>query len=47
MLEHNTLDQLRTLKLHGFALSLEEQMRQPGTHAMSFEERLVGRRQLS
>jgi DNA replication protein DnaC len=41
VLEHNTLDQLRTLKLHGFALSLEEQMRQPSIHAMSFEERLA------
>jgi DNA replication protein DnaC len=41
MLEHSTLDQLRALKLHGFALSLEEQMRQPNIHAMSFEERLA------
>lgn len=41
MLEHNTLDQLRTLKLHGFAAALDEQMRQPDLHAMSFEERLA------
>ena len=41
MLEHNTLDQLRALKLHGFADALEEQMRQPNIHAMSFEERLA------
>jgi len=41
MLEHNTLDQLRALKLHGFAAALEAQMRQPNIHAMSFEERLA------
>ena len=41
MLDHNTLDQLRALKLHGFANALEEQMRQPNLHAMSFEERLA------
>ena len=40
MLEHNTLDQLRALKLHGLADALEEQMRQSNIHAMSFEERL-------
>jgi DNA replication protein DnaC len=41
MREHNTLDQLRALKLHGCANALEEQMRQPNIHAMSFEERLA------
>ena len=41
MLEHNTIDQLRVLKLHGFADALQEQMRQPNIHAMSFEERLA------
>ena len=41
MLNHNTLDELRALKLHGFAAALEEQMRQPDIHAMSFEERLA------
>ena len=41
MLNHNTLEQLRALKLHGFADALEEQMRQPDMHAMSFEERLA------
>jgi DNA replication protein DnaC len=41
MLNHNTLDELRALKLHGFADALEEQMRQPDIHAMSFEERLA------
>jgi DNA replication protein DnaC len=41
MLNHNTLDELQALKLHGFAAALEEQMRQPDIHAMSFEERLA------
>lgn len=41
MLDHNTLDQLRTLKLYGFAAALDEQMQQPHVHAMSFEERLA------
>ena len=41
MLDHATLNQLRTLKLHGFANALEEQMRLTNTHAMSFEERLA------
>jgi DNA replication protein DnaC len=41
MLEYHTLDQLRHLKLHGLALALDEQMRQPNIHAMSFEERLA------
>jgi hypothetical protein len=41
MLDHNTLDQLRALKLHGFADALQEQMRQPNIHALSFEQRLA------
>jgi DNA replication protein DnaC len=41
MLEHNTLDQLRALKLYGAADALQEQMHQPNIHAMSFEERLA------
>ncbi|WP_250498530.1 MULTISPECIES: ATP-binding protein, partial [unclassified Caballeronia] len=40
MMMHQTLTQLRTLKLDGFADGLEEQLTQPGTAALSFEERL-------
>lgn len=38
---HTTLAQLRTLKLDGLALGLEEQMAQPGMAALSFEERVA------
>jgi DNA replication protein DnaC len=38
---HTTLTQLRTLKLDGLAVALEEQLTQPGLAAMSFEERLA------
>jgi len=40
MLDHTTIAQLRALKLEGFAAALEEQMRQPNLHGLSFEERL-------
>lgn len=41
MMNHATIDQLRALKLPGFALELQEQAARPGTHALSFEERLA------
>ena len=41
MLDHATVAHLRTLKLTGFAEGLLEQMGQPETLAMSFEERLA------
>ena len=40
MLTHNTLDQLRTLKLDGMARALEEQRTLPACHELSFEDRL-------
>ncbi len=41
MMMHTTITQLRTLKLDGLALGLEEQLTQPGMTALSFEERLA------
>jgi DNA replication protein DnaC len=41
MMMHTTLAQLRTLKLDGLALGLEEQLAQPGMAALSFEERVA------
>lgn len=41
MMMHQTLAQLRALKLDGLVAGLEEQMTQPGMTAMSFEERLA------
>jgi DNA replication protein DnaC len=41
MMMHTTLTQLRTLKLDGLALGLEEQLAQPGMAALSFEERVA------
>lgn len=41
MLDHTTIDQLRSLKLQGFAEGLTQQMSQPDIHTMSFEERLA------
>lgn len=41
MMMHTTLAQLRTLKLDGLVVALEEQLTQPGMAAMSFEERLA------
>jgi DNA replication protein DnaC len=41
MLNQITLDQLRALKLLAFAEGLQQQMCQPDTLAMSFEERLA------
>ena len=40
MLTHNTLDQLRTLKLDGMVRALEEQRTLPACHELSFEDRL-------
>lgn len=40
MMMHQTLAQLRTLKLDGLAAGLEDQLTQPGMAAMTFEERL-------
>jgi DNA replication protein DnaC len=50
MLTQSTLDTLRHLKLHGKAQALEEQLENPNTHALAFEERfalLVDRERLS
>ena len=41
MLMHNTLEILRSLKLHGMAAALEEQQAMPQTQALSCEERLA------
>jgi DNA replication protein DnaC len=41
MMMHNTLAQLRALKLDGMATGLEEQLTLPAMAAMSFEERLA------
>ena len=41
MLTQPTLSQLQRLKLSGMAHALEEQLRQPDTHSLSFEERLA------
>ncbi len=40
MLSHNTVTTLRTLKLAGMAKAFEEQLTQPATQSLSFEERL-------
>jgi len=40
MLHHHTIDQLKTLKLHGMAQSLEEQLAAPNINQLSFEERI-------
>ena len=40
MLTHPTYDKLRTMKLFGMALALQEQEQKPIYHPMSFEERL-------
>jgi DNA replication protein DnaC len=40
MMTHQTLTQLRSLKLSGMADALQEQMQQPSMSALSFEERL-------
>jgi DNA replication protein DnaC len=39
MLNHQTSEQLRRLKLTGMALGFEEQLKQPQTQTLSFEER--------
>ena len=41
MMMHHTLAQLRALKLNGLAFALEEQLAQPGSAGLSFEERLT------
>jgi len=41
MMLHNTIAQLRTLKLDGLAAGLEEQLTQTGLTALSFEERIA------
>lgn len=41
MMMHNTLAQLRSLKLDGLAGALQEQLIQPGLANLSFEERLT------
>lgn len=41
MLNHHTLDQLRALKLTGLADAYAQQLEQPATHELSFDERLA------
>jgi DNA replication protein DnaC len=41
MLQHQTLERLRALKLTGMAEALEEQLAQPQTFDLAFEERLA------
>ena len=41
MMLHNTIAQLRTLKLDGLAAGLEEQLAQASMSTLSFEERLA------
>lgn len=41
MMMNTTLAQLRALKLEGLAAALEEQLAQPATASLSFEERLA------
>jgi DNA replication protein DnaC len=41
MLTHHSLTQLKTLRLDGMVLAFEEQIAQPGTAALSFEERIA------
>lgn len=49
MLVNQTLDQLRRMKLYGLAEAFTQQLQQPDTHALSFEERfsLLADRELS
>lgn len=39
MLLNQTLDQLHRLRLNGMADAFSQQLQQPDTHALSFEER--------
>src|SRR2546429_8460730 len=41
MLREQTFEKLYKLKLHGMAQALEEQLKQPETASLSFEERLA------
>ena len=40
MLMQQTREQLRTLRLNGFLLALEQQLEQPQSHDLSFEQRI-------
>jgi len=40
MLIHPIIDQLKSLRLNGMAITLEEQMQLPDIASLSFEERL-------
>lgn len=40
-MNHQTIAQLRALKLPGFAAELEDQTGRTGIHALSFDERLA------
>jgi len=40
MLMQQTKDQLRTLRLSGFLVALEQQLEQPQSHDLSFEQRI-------
>ncbi len=39
MLQQQTLEQLRSLRLIGMAQAFEQQLLQPDTHELSFEDR--------
>jgi DNA replication protein DnaC len=41
MLTHPTLDQLKTMKLHGMAQAFEEQLQRPDLDELSFDDRLA------
>ena len=41
MLNQQTIDQLRQLKMVGFLEALEQQRAQPATHDLPFEQRLA------
>lgn len=41
MLNHPTLEMLKSLKLHGMAAAFEEQLQNPSSASLSFEERFA------
>ena len=41
MLNHPTLDQLKTMRLHGMAQAFEEQLHHSNAEALSFDDRLA------
>ena len=41
MLNHPTLDQLKTMRLHGMAQAFEEQLHHSNADALSFDDRLA------